>query len=1292
MIGKQEQPTYAFVDTPKEESGGRPSDSALIQDQNLPAKCSTAQLAPFRQLFQFADATDMVLMAVGTLSAIATGFSQPLQIVFFGDLINVFGSASSGFDLNIFEREMNEVVFKFIGVAAAILVSGFGQIACWSIASSRQTKRLREAYAAAILRQDIGWFDVHEPAQLATNVADSTLLVQEGMGRKIGDGINFVAMAVGSIVLAFTYGWELALVLIAFTPLMGASAFYMSKAITVAVQSAVTSYAQAGGIAEESLANAKTVHMFNAVADRVDKYKDALQHTQRAGVAKGIAVGVGTGVMYLIMLGTYALGMYYGTVKITNDQLGDNVCTGSRCYDAGRVITVFFCVVMGSMAIGQAGPSIQAIATARTAAFDIFALLARTSAVDASSTVGLKLDTVRGDIALEHVEFAYPSRPHVKVCAGYSLVVPAGQTLALVGASGSGKSTIVGLLERFYDPLGGRVLLDGHDLKTLNVQWLRTQFGLVGQEPTLFADTIAGNIRHGRPDASLDDVIQAAKQANAYDFIVGFPLGFDTPVGHQGAQMSGGQKQRIAIARAIIKNPAVLLLDEATSALDTESERVVQASLDRLVAMRKRTTIVIAHRLSTIRHADRIVVLETGRVVEDGTHDSLVQLEHGLYHALVQAQERRASPSIDQRQSLNVRTIPSKEASVVAPSSGETNHDGKNTIVGAITSSANASISGCNDDENTTTEPVPISRVWRLSAPEWWHVLLGSVGAILHGSLYPVWGVILTKCTLVFFQVNLGIDGMRSESLKWSMGFVGLGVAMLIAVTIQKHQFSIVCERLTTRIRVMCFGAMLRQDMAWFDDPLHAPGALTTCLATDSAAIQTMTAETLNAILLNASTLGVALGVSFYYSWRMTLVFMAVIPLMGVAAALQMQMETAQTGKGGGNDGDIQAGAVLSEAIHAIRTVASFNLERRTQDVYMAQLQRSAALDRRAGYRGGVAYSVAQSSVLFAIAAVFYYGGYLVRQSLLDFEGMFMVLNSILFCSFGVGMAAQALGDIRSARKSITRIFSIVDQQQTIDTDSTTGLVLSHVDGVVEFKNVAFSYPSRQQSAIYTNYSLKIEAGQTVALVGGSGSGKSTAINLIERFYDPTAGSVTLDGHDITTINLHSLRSHISLVSQEPVLFSGTIGSNIAMGKRGATQADIEDAATKANAHNFILQFPDGYDTPVGDRGVQVSGGQKQRIALARAIIRDPAILLLDEATSALDNESERIVQASLDQLLQMKRRTTIVVAHRLSTIRHADVIAVVDGGGIAEIGTHDQLVAIPKGMYANLVARQMMQ
>ena len=500
---------------------------------------STQKMASLSQLFQFADKTDKWLMFGGTIGAMLTGVSQPLQIVLFGDIINAFNPTGT-FDDDAFRTSINNVVINFVIVGSVVFVAGFAQIACWSIAASRQAKRLRHAYASAILRQEVGWFDVNEPMQLATRVADTTLIIQEGMGRKVGDGINFSTMALSAIIIAFVKGWELALVLFAFTPLIAASGFFMMKAIAAAIQGGVDSYAEAGGIAEEALGNIRTVHMFNSMSHVAAKYGGALLKTERAGVKKGLAVGLGTGGMFFVIFVTYAVGMYYGAVKVTNDQLGDNPCT-SNCYDGGRVLIIFFSIVMGAMALGQAGPSAQAMFSARAAAYSVFEVINRTSKVDVTSDEGKKLQSVRGDIELENIRFHYPSRPDVEVCAGYTLRIPAGQKIALVGSSGSGKSTIVSLLERFYDPESGSVKLDGHDIKTLNVRWLREQIGLVGQEPSLFSDTIAANIRHGKADATIEEIHEAARQANAYEFIMSFPQGFDTEVGDRGAQLSGGQ-------------------------------------------------------------------------------------------------------------------------------------------------------------------------------------------------------------------------------------------------------------------------------------------------------------------------------------------------------------------------------------------------------------------------------------------------------------------------------------------------------------------------------------------------------------------------------------------------------------------------------------------------------------------------------------------------------------------------------------------------------------------------------
>ncbi|OQR91951.1 ATP-binding Cassette (ABC) Superfamily, partial [Achlya hypogyna] len=391
---------YLEVETPK---AAKAMEASNAQDSgDKPA----ARMVSLLKLFTFADSTDKMLMGVGTVAAMLTGVSQPIQIIFFGDILNAFNpSESATMAPDDLKRNINHVVVQFVWLGALVLVCGFAQIACWSIAASRQAKRLRHAYASAILRQEVGWFDVNEPMQLATRVADTTLIIQEGMGRKVGDGINFATMALSGFIIAFSYGWELALVLFAFTPLIAASGYFMIKAIASATQGGIESYAEAGGIAEESLSNIRTVHMFNAMKRMADKYKAALTKTEIAGVKKGLAVGLGTGGMFLVVFCTYAVGMYYGAVKISNDQINDK-CTGSHCYDGGRVITVFFSIVMSSMALGQAGPSAQAMFAARSAAHDVFELIERESQIDASSDdAGVKLPAVRGEISLQNISF-----------------------------------------------------------------------------------------------------------------------------------------------------------------------------------------------------------------------------------------------------------------------------------------------------------------------------------------------------------------------------------------------------------------------------------------------------------------------------------------------------------------------------------------------------------------------------------------------------------------------------------------------------------------------------------------------------------------------------------------------------------------------------------------------------------------------------------------------------------------------------------------------------------------------
>ncbi|KAF4322073.1 hypothetical protein BBO99_00003543 [Phytophthora kernoviae] len=1271
---------YISADTPKGSSDASElhhgDDTAVLNStsgvtpKNEAEDAKKDKLVSLTDLLSFADDTDRLLMLAGTIGAIAAGMAQPLQIVLIGEVLNGMNPSD---DTGSIIGKVDDVVLNYVIVAIAAMVAGFLQVACWSTTALRQVKRIRAAYMSSILTKEIGWFDVNKPMQMSSRIVEAAVKIQEGMGRKIGDGIHYFSMAVSGVVIGLIKGWDLALILLALMPFVAFTAFLSMKVLTKATQTGIEAYGQAGAVAQESLSNIRTVHMFNGCNHFLDKYKRALDVAERAGISKGFAVGWGTGIMFFTMLCTYAVGMFYGGYKVANDQLDGEQCTGAGCYDGGRVVVVFSAVLTGSMAIGQAAPSAEALVAARAAAYDVFETIRRASAIDPLSEEGKTLENVWGRIDIKDVYFAYPSRPDVQVCGNYSLSIDAGETVALVGPSGSGKSTIVSLLERFYDPLSGSVSIDGEDVRGLNVKWLRQQIGLVGQEPVLFPTTIMENIRHRAPSATDDQVMEAAKLANAYTFIKELPQGFDTTVGERGGQMSGGQKQRIAIARAIVKNPPILLLDEATSALDTESEHIVQESLDRLLATFKRTTIVIAHRLSTVRNASRIAVHSEGAIVEIGSHDDLMQIPNGHYRRLVELQD--SLTQIENGESASSEDLVLADVGIATEPT---------SVPGPISTISN-NYSSMDDEKRSNSETgastapsSASSRLWKMAAPEWKFLAAGGLGAILNSAVFPAWGVMMAKITTLFFDYSKTEHEMVRDARYWALGFVALGFVYGLSKLLQHYCFAVASERLVGRIRLAAFSAMLRQNVGWFDEAENASGGLLSRLSTDAATLQAMTSESLNRWLVNITTLGIVFAVCFYFSWQMTLILLAMAPLLTISSFLvNKSVADGDSTAKKNNDADASAGALLTNAIESIRTVASLGMERDLNTKYKQFLETSKQTDTRAGIVGGAAFGFSLGMMLLVAALLFYVSARWISNGTITFEDMFAVLMVFSLSSFSIGSAAQGATDTTKATQSAKNIFAIIGRVPPIDATSSLGHIISPVQGTLEFHDVHFAYPARPDAQIYRGYNLKITPGQTVALVGASGCGKSTAIALLERFYDPQAGSVTLDGVDLRQLSLPWLRDRISLVSQEPVLFAGTIADNIALGKPGASREEVVQAAEEASALEFVRNLPDGFDTNVGDRGGQVSGGQKQRLALARAILRDPDILLLDEATSALDNASERMVQKSLDQLMARKKRTTIIVAHRLSTIRNADLIAVADNGVIVEIDASEKLEPI---------------
>ncbi|CAF3234156.1 unnamed protein product [Rotaria sp. Silwood2] len=714
------------------------------------------------------------------------------------------------------------------------------------------------------------------------------------------------------------------------------------------------------------------------------EYDKELNRTHWSSIRQGAMFGIFIGWISLTTCLVYAVGFIFGSL-LMSQKIDDSM----NISDILVVVSTFTqCLLFFSFI----GPYFQSFSEARGAASSVIRFIEEENDTRINETNEWKEDAksfhrINGDIEFDNVNFKYPSRKDTSVLRNLSFVARAGQTTALVGSSGCGKSTCISLFLRYYEPSSGRIAINGRPITDYNVKHLRQNIGVVSQEPILFGMSIYDNIRFGVANATRGEIEQAAREANLHDFIMQLPNKYRTLIGKHGIQLSSGEKQRIALARAIVKQPAFLLLDEATS----------------------RTTIVIAHRLTTIQNADQIYVLDNGSVIEQGTHETLMAKEGGKYQSMVKRQQM------------------------------ERIHDDK--------------------------------------------------------------------------------DDMTS-----------------IHKATKEEEKSLSGSKLTQRIRSKAFACLLRQEIAYFDRPENSSTSICARLSSDASAVQEMCGTRLGAIC--------------------------------EACALR-----------------------IAASVAAART-----------------------------------------------------------------------------------------------------FFNLFDRKPAIDNISTEQQELVDLHGEIKFDHVKFVYPTRPTPVVLNEFQLNIKPGQRVALVGTSGCGKSTIIQLLERFYDVTSGQLFLDGIDIRQLNLQSVRSHFGLVSQEPILFDLTIAENISYGLENVTMKDIIKAARTANIHQFIEQLPQGYETKVGLKGSLLSGSEKQRIAIARVLIRRPKVLLLDEATSAMDSYNEQLVQKALEQVqTEDSSRTSLIIAHRLSTIRSCDLICVLDGGHIVESGTHTELIS-QRGAYYKMLAENNLQ
>ena len=909
---------------------------------------------------------------------------------------------------------------------------------------------------------------------------------------------------------------------------------------------------------------------------------------------------------------------------------------------------------------------------AMSSAEGIFDIMdAQVEVADAAET-GVQLE-LSAEITFEGVDYAYSGgrRPALH---DLSFTLNAGETLGLVGPSGAGKSTVVWSMLRFFDPQKGRILLGGTDIREIPLKQLREQMAVVTQDTYLFHGTVAENLRFGGPGATQEQLEAAASAANAHEFIRHLPQGYDTIVGERAVRLSGGQKQRIAIARALLKDAPILVLDEALSSVDAENEALIQEALDHL--MEGRTTLIIAHRLSSVVKADRIIVLEEGRLVESGNHGELVAAG-GVYAELMAQQQEIEDDHADRSEPAHAPDEPAQavvqdaEAFVPQPAhQGEGHHHHAVPSGGAAHAPASA---------------LGIFTVWRrlfqLVRPWRGELALTFLLGLAHHS--AVIGLSVISALLVG-QVITGGD---LNVLLWLLGvFVPLAAFFTWAESWVAHDLA---YRLLAEMRVDVYNKL---------DPLtpaymvrRRSGDLVSIVGGDVELVEFFFAHTITPAFVAVLVPAGVLATLAFVAWPIALVLSPFL----VAVAISPFMAQKRS-EGLGEELRSQLGEVhahMVDSIQGMREISAFGQGPARTAEMVDNSWKFAHFQLRFLKERAFQIGFIEGMTALGGLAVLTMGVWLMTQG--DISRPQLILSVILsVAAFApISDIARTIKQLMETLAAARRLFVVHDEPVPV-TDGPG--VHGHENGrssqngrspALSFDHVGFSYGHGEAQALH-GVTFDVESGQTVALVGRSGAGKTTCANLVMRFWDPGEGHVRLSGHDLRDFELEDLRRQIALVSQDTYLFNASIRENLKLGKIEATDEEIEDAARQANAHEFITAFPDGYDTLVGERGMQLSGGQRQRISIARALLKNASLLILDEATSHLDAVNERQVRQALETL--MEGRTTVVIAHRLSTIRDADRIVVLDNGHAVEQGSHHDLLA-SNGLYSRLVATQLL-
>ena len=1184
----------------------------------------------FIGMLKYATKYDLILFSIGTICTISFSICPILLIASNGEMIEILEDYTNDYD-ELYESE-KELAFINYMLAVLTLFVGCVAVVAFSELGLRQGLFWKQACFRSISTKPMHWFDRQNPTDLSNTLDRNCNAIERALGYQLMLIFSALLFFMGSWIYSAYLSLELTLLVFAKLPVQYLSYFLVQASYTETVRQSRDAMSSAEALAAESLEGIKTVASCNAQQRRALKYQAALEPLKRVTSIMGAVAGVGWGLLFFDLFLFVGIIYYVGAVLIEDEYDTWN----DRKLSAKTVFIVCFTTSISSFYLNSSLSCISDVKNGKIAASKANQLI-ESKVIDDEPNITHALE---GSISFQNVYFNYPTHSSINTLQGLSFSLSQGSSLAVVGVAGSGKSTIIHLIEGFYYCSQGIIRIDGKDIRDYDLSALREGIALVSQDPVLFCCSIKENIRIGKVKASDAEIKAAAVEAEASTFIESLPSKYETSVGTKGLLVPDGEKQRIALARAVIKNPRVLLLDDIASSLDGIEEMKMQRTISKV--MLGRTTIITSQRLLSVSYADNIILVNQGKILEEGTFDQMMHRE-GPFKTLlnIQSEAEKGWVSVELR---SPRTPP--------PVSFGENPE--------------------NPEEQQPKQALNTAfRIFAILKCYWSWLLLALFSALLTGASIPIFSYLLASNT----NTLIGLEGDdKSEDTLSNLLLISITAAsVLVGILLMCVALARVAALLLHDLRWKSLQSILFYDQRFYDNTEVTADLSRACLSNDCEKVARLGGPVLvlQALVVCCITGGILIAMMHDVILALVAIIFLPIILILEAKCARMSGNWIETRK------NRQTSAIAVDTFVNIRNVQAFN----RQEYFYEKFNESACRENEGRMRNvwinGLVFGCRYALFFILWGSVAWFGGYRVKEGNLDLDDLLISFFCIFFTSIGFMIIGFLAPDLKGGMKSGRQLFSILDYKPDINAKSLEGYY-GPIEGSLEFKQVDFKYENRD-IIVLRSLSFSVNEGGSLGITGASGSGKSTIASLLLRFYDPTAGEIYLGSMPLRTYNIRHLRNSICWVGQDPMLFKGSILYNLQMAMPCLTADDAMEVLNRAQAKEIIDKY--GIDCEVGEKGCNLSTGQRQRIAIARAIVRDPRILVMDEATCALDFDTEERVLTAIKH----EKLTIISIAGRLQSIRDCDQILLIEKGTVIETGTHDELVKIENGYYREI-------